>query len=222
MKSRGGSRQEGCGVRRNSTPPKCVGGPLDKGKCRDDVAGTMTLRSIIRRYLGRCRPQHEDELWWFRAQSSLENALRIAGRAQDHRGKRYSHQRRIKAAAMAEASQKLVELHDGLQRCSSFHELWMSIRRDLGPIPGIGELYIYDCALRIGAYKGLTPERVYLHAGTRIGAQKSGLLSRSKDGRNWLMSDELPVPLRELPPSDVENLLCIYKKHLPRLKSCQS
>ena len=63
----------------------------------------------------------------------------------------------------------------------------------------------------------LTPERVYLHAGTRIGARKSDLLPRSGDRREWLESNEIPAPLRDLRPSDVENLLCIYEERLPRL-----
>jgi hypothetical protein len=106
-------------------------------------------------------------------------------------------------------------LHDDLRRCSTFHELWGLVRDNLKPIPGIGELYIYDAALRVGAYLRLTPERVYLHAGTRIGARTSGLLPRARGRREWLESNELPAPLRDLPPSDVENLLCIYEGRLP-------
>ena len=115
-----------------------------------------------------------------------------------------------------EATKRLVELHDDLRRCSTFHALWALIRDNLKPIQGIGDLYIYDAALRIGAYLRLTPERVYLHAGTRIGARKSGLLLRAGGRREWLESNELPATLRDLPPSDVENLLCIYEGRLPR------
>jgi hypothetical protein len=147
-------------------------------------------------------------------QSSLEDALRVAGRAQDDQGHRYSHQRRIKSPAIAEATKRLVESHDDLRNCSSFHELWSFTTSLLTPVEGIGELYIYDTALRIGAHLGLTPEKVYVHAGTRIGATRLGLLSRRDGHKPWLNSGELPALLRDLRSSDVENLLCIYKSRL--------
>jgi hypothetical protein len=177
----------------------------------------MNLESILRHYHLHYRPRHDHELTWFRTQASLDDALRLAAKAQDDRGKRYRHQRRIKPEAITEAIKRLVELHDDLQCCVNFHELWTLIRDNLKPIQGIGDLYVYDAALRIGAHLHLTPNRVYLHAGTRIGARNCGFLLRAGDKREWLESDELPAPLRDLPPSDVENLLCIYEGRLPRL-----
>lgn len=173
----------------------------------------MNLAAIIRHYLQHYQPLHDHELMWFRNQSSLEEALRIAAEAQDDRGHRYSHQRRIKTHAIREATKRLAEAHDEIQRCPTFHELWNVVGSLLEPIPGIGELYIYDTALRLGAHLGLNPEKIYLHAGTRTGARKLGLLS-PRDTRLWLESKELPAPLRDLPPPDVENLLCIYKDRL--------
>ena len=176
----------------------------------------MNLEAVLRHYQLHHRPRHDHELNWFRTQASLEDALRVAGKSQDEQGKRYRHQRRIKAEAIADATKRFIDLHDELQHCASFHQLWTLIRDNLKPIRGIGDLYIYDASLRIGAYLRLTPERVYLHAGTRMGARKSGLLLRAGDRREWLEANELPAHLRDLPPSDVENLLCIYEGRLPR------
>jgi hypothetical protein len=175
----------------------------------------MKLEAIIRHYLLHYYPDHDSELRWFGAQPSLEDAMRVAGRAQDDRGKRYSHQRRIKRKSIADATDHLIELHDNVRHCSSFHELWNLIRRELETAGGIGELYVYDTSLRIGAHLGLRPERVYLHAGTRVGAKKLGLIPLRGCTKEWLESNELPVVLRNLAPSDVENLLCIYKNQLP-------
>jgi hypothetical protein len=175
----------------------------------------MNLEAILRHYQLHHRPRHDHELTWFRTQPSLEDALRVTGKAQDDEGKRYRHQRRIKPQAVTEATNRLFDLHDDLRRCSTFHTLWALIRDNLKPIRGIGDLYIYDASLRIGAYLRLTPERVYLHAGTRIGARKSGLLLRVGGRREWLELNELPAPLRDLPPSDVENLLCITRDGYP-------
>jgi hypothetical protein len=176
----------------------------------------MSLETVIRHYLLHYQPLHDHELVWFQSQSSLEDALKIAGRAQDDQGHRYSHQRRIKSLAIAEATKRLMESHDDLRNCSSFHELWSFITSLLTSVEGIGELYIYDTALRIGAHLGLTPEKVYLHAGTRIGATRFGLLSPRDGPKQWLNSGELPALLHDVRSSDVENLLCIYKSQLLR------
>ena len=176
----------------------------------------MNLSAIIRHYLKYYQPLHDHELMWFQNQSSLEDALRIAGSAQDDVGHRYSHQRRVKAQAIREAARRLADSHDEIRGCSSFHDLWNLLVLRLSPIQGIGELYIYDTALRIGGHLRLTPEKVYLHAGTRIGARRLGLVPASDGSKQWLESEELPKLLRDLAPSDVENLLCIYKDRLPR------
>ncbi len=172
-----------------------------------------SLAAIIRHYFLHYQPVHEDELKWFRHQPSLEDALRVAGTAQDENNHRYHHQRRIKARSIAEATKALAESHDHIQSCRSFHDLWNLLRSLLTPIQGIGELYIYDTSLRIGAFLRLAPDKVYLHAGTRTGARSLGL-SRRGDSKLWLETEELPALLRKLSTSDVENLLCIYKEQL--------
>lgn len=205
-------RQRSCsGATPRRRPTSSCGAPGD--------SEPMGLAGIIRHYLQHFQPLHDHELMWFRNQGSLEDVLRLAGQAQDDRGRRYSHQRRIKSDAIREATKRLTDAHDDLQGCSSFHELWSAVGLFLKPIQGIGELYIYDTALRIGAHLCLKPENVYLHAGTRTGARQLGLLSGRDDSKEWLQSNELPAPLRSLSPSDVENLLCIYKSRLPRLKT---
>jgi hypothetical protein len=78
------------------------------------------------------------------------------------------------------------------------------------PIPGIGELTVYDTALRIGAHFGLEPERVYVHAGTREGARALGFENR----RTTIDMNELPEPLQRLSAREAEDMLCIYKHSL--------
>lgn len=82
----------------------------------------------------------------------------------------------------------------------------------IGVLHGIGELTVYDTALRIGAKLGLLPKKVYLHAGTRAGARALGL--------NWkatsLAVRELPSELLTLTPHEIEDCLCIFKDKLKR------
>ena len=148
----------------------------------------MNWETIIRHYNSHHRSNKKTELNWFRRQPSLEAAIKTAAKAEmepkpgKERGLRYSHQYRILRTAIPEAKRLLLEIHDDLQRCKSFHELWLLIKKTLEPVRGINELYIYDTALRIGAYLNLLPDRMYLHRGTRDGARAFGFVTRKRDG----------------------------------------
>jgi hypothetical protein len=97
--------------------------------------------------------------------------------------------------------------------CSSFHELLQMVDDAIRSIRGIGELAVYDTAHRIGAYLRLEPPKVYLHAGTRIGARALGL----GKGTNKLEIDELPAAFHRLTAGEIEDCLCIYKDDLKRV-----
>jgi hypothetical protein len=174
--------------------------------CVEEMA--MNLEALVRHYITHYRPHKQTELNWFRRQPSFEATISMAAKAENERGLRYSHQYRITRKAIQEANRLLLEKHDVLQKCKSFHELWQRIRIVLDKVTGLGELYIYDTSLRIGAYLNHLPDRVYLHAGTRTGARAFGIISRHEE---WIEVHELPSILRELPPHEVEDILCIYK-----------
>jgi len=178
--------------------------------------------AIIRHYQSRYRPKSEREIAWFRRQPSLEAAVSTAARAVDEQGRRFAHQRRIKLDAIQEAQREMLEACSELSSCRTFHELWNLLSGILLPVAGIGELYIYDTAFRIGAHLNLLPDRVYLHAGVRKGAIGLGIPPQSNQ---WLLMRELPPALRGLPPHEVEDILCIYKravrdKHLGDADGC--
>jgi hypothetical protein len=78
---------------------------------------------------------------------------------------------------------------------------------ELADVYGIGELYVYDTALRIGVNLGVFPKEVYLHAGTRVGARKLGL----DVSKPTVKMSFLPTHLRTLRPHEVEDVLCIFK-----------
>jgi hypothetical protein len=178
----------------------------------------MNWNTIVRHYAINFRDGEEGQQDWFRRQPSLEEAVIVAARAVDCRGKRFRHQTRIKRTALAEAERTLLENLDGLRDSASFHELWLQIKRALSHIVGLGELYVYDTALRIGAYRNLSPDRVYLHAGTRTGAKRFGFNTAD---REWLDVSMLPSPLRDLRAEEIEDILCIYKDEtLSAAKSC--
>lgn len=149
----------------------------------------------------------EEELGFFRTRPSFKSAVHHAATATDEDGYCFDHQFRILRAARLQAEMVLTAAKSRLNACKSFHELHTLMDDLLRPIFGLGELYIYDTALRMGAYLGLTPKFVYLHAGTREGARALGLgLDRA-----YLEMHELPAPIRALTADEAESFLCIYK-----------
>jgi hypothetical protein len=181
--------------------------------------GMMNWETIIRDYHSQHHTDKQKELNQFRKQTLLEAVVVSATRAKDEDGKHYSHQNKIRREAYPVAKRLLLERLDELQDCKSFHELWLLIKETFEPVSGLGELYIYDISLRIGAFLKLLPDRVYLHRGTRTGAKAFGIVSRN---REWIEAEELPRPLRELPSHEVEDILCIYKDETESPKGCSS
>src|SRR4051812_23379557 len=86
----------------------------------------------------------EEEIAWFRSQPSLCCAIECAARAVNRRGKRYSHQYRIRRDSIAQALAALVAIEMRLARAETFDALLNVISDQLQPVPGIGELYCYD------------------------------------------------------------------------------
>jgi hypothetical protein len=170
----------------------------------------LDLEGVKQDYVLRIRPAAQGELDWFRRQPTLLAAVELAAMATNSRGKKYSHQTRIKKHALRKARAVLVANLDRLRGCRDFDQLFGFLDRLLEPIHGIGELYVYDTALRLGTKLGLAPGKVYLHAGTRVGARALGLATKAK----VLEIADIPKPWRGLSPHEVEDILCIYKELL--------
>ena len=170
----------------------------------------MKFDQIVRIYIRKIRPRAQAEIDWFANQRTLSDAIEKAGIAENSKGKRYSHQRRLKKSSLKRALRALQEASDEIARARSFDELFELIGTAVRPIPGIGELYVYDTSLRIGARLNLFPERVYLHAGARAGARALGLNHRA----HALSVSVLPKEFRVLEPHEIEDVLCIFKKEL--------
>jgi hypothetical protein len=170
----------------------------------------MNIEAIVRTYIRQIRPKAKAELDRFRELWSLSTAIKKAALAINSKGKRHKHQRRLKKITLQRAHDVLCANEEAIEQVHDFDELHTLIDRILGPVPGIGELYVYDTALRIGAKLDRLPTRVYLHAGTRIGARALGL---GTNGRTLEVS-AFPRELRSLEPHEIEDLLCIFKDEM--------
>jgi hypothetical protein len=94
--------------------------------------------------------------------------------------------------------------------CKSFRDLHKLVREKIGPIPDIGELTVYDTALRLSAFLRCRPREVYLHAGAREGfIALNGRPAPPTASRN-----AFPSPVGGLKGYEIEDFLCIFKAEL--------
>ncbi|NMB53244.1 MAG: hypothetical protein GYA15_00965 [Leptolinea sp.] len=175
----------------------------------------MTISSkswIAEAYIKKIRPVANRELEWFKNQKNLDDAIHYAALALNCCEKRYSHQRRITRENLHLSKKILLQNIEGIKNCPSFDALYTLLESLLEPVSGLGELYIYDTAFRLGAYLRRMPERVYLHAGTRVGAKNLGFDRKKKT----LEVAQMPEWLQQLQPYEIEDVLCIFKDKLSK------
>lgn len=143
-------------------------------------------------------------------QKNLVNAIEVAALSIDKNGNKHSHQYRIPNLVLKEWADILIQNNKKIGNAKTFDEL-LNILKEL-TIKGIGELSVYDCATRIGAYLKLFPEKIYLHAGTRTGAFR--LLG--KISGDYIEKNQLPASFRrdDLSCAEIEDILCIFKDEL--------
>lgn len=164
------------------------------------------LAAIVNEYLEDKAPGEARYLRFYQTRSTATEAITKATMAELPSGKRFSHQRRIAGATLRMATAAL--LATDLSACRTFHELYELVHGTIGHIDGIGRLTIYDTAHRLGAYFGLSPDLVYVHAGVRDGLRALGLNHRVPR----ISVRDLPPAFHRLRPEQVEDCLCIYKR----------
>lgn len=179
--------------------------------CRRGGRGQEPLAShaaIVDHYIGTFRPRIALEQAHYRAMPDLRTAVSAAAKALMPNGKRSPHQCRIPRNALKKAERRL--LSAPLLASRSFEDLHEQVDLAVRSVPGIGPLYVYDTALRIGAFLRLKPTMVYLHAGTRAGA--AALLPSCNE--NPVSPSRFPTDFAPLEPHEIEDVLCIYREWL--------
>jgi len=176
----------------------------------------MNFLPLLRHYASNGRRYARAERDWFKSQTSLAAAIEVAATAENQWGKRFHHQRRIRTSAIKAALPALLAAKRRLAKAQTFDELHSVVIDAVNSIPHIGELYCYDTAVRLGAFLGMNPDRVYLHAGVRDGARALGI---SHTG-SFIPVSALPPALRRLPADEAEDFLCIYKDQIIKSTGC--
>jgi hypothetical protein len=168
-----------------------------------------SLSEVIDDYIRGHRVPAGAEMDFFR-DASLPVAIEYAALYKLADGHRHPHSYRRKREALNEAYRRLRAIPGEIRKCLSFEALHDLIEQEIGGIPDIGPLTIYDVATHVGAHLQLEPEEVYLHSGTREGAEALGLGAR----RKTLEPAELPVEFGRLTAREIEDCLCLYKDDL--------
>lgn len=163
------------------------------------------LEKIIEHYKTQHQLNLESELADFMPPSSFSNVLSRVAYCNGKDEKKFPHQYRITKQTCDESHRVLKKM--SFDNIKDFESLYECLKKNLLPIHGVGKLYVYDAALRLGTYFSLEPTKIYLHAGTLKGARNLNL-DTSKESLNI---QDLPLHLQKINPKFVEAILCIYK-----------
>jgi hypothetical protein len=189
---------------------------------RADDRSLRSYADVVADYRRRYAAVHRAEMELFgNPRQTLAQAIRRACKSQLPKKhgmglKRHPHQpyRAVSDAALLEAARRLEVREEEIATVTNFATLHELVDAAIQSISGIGELAVYDIADRIGTYRGLRPAEVFFHAGTRKGADALGLDAK----RRTLPMTSLPAALRMVKPEEAEDILCIYRQALARIR----
>jgi hypothetical protein len=150
----------------------------------------------------------QEERWWRADDLPLSKAIQRAVASKLENRSHHKHQSIIRRQAYADCEAALLAKQRQLRKARNFDELLKCVDTALHKISGAGEMIVYDVADRIALHLGLEPTHVYLHRGTRYGAM--ALVGDITGKLPFIDVAELPAPLRQLTPRELENALCIY------------
>ena len=180
-----------------------------------------TLADAVADFRLRLAQSKDAEVAFFMQKQIFANRLKDAALARYMKGaegyKRCGHQWRLTPAALAAGLQALRPMAHRLEHSGSFDELHDRVLAVAHRTRGLGALWAYDTAVRIGESIGLAPEKIYLHAGTRKGAENLGFAVRKQPVLSLKEVHARYPELRKLSAGDLESFFCVYKREFPRL-----
>lgn len=190
-------------------PPRTINDDCRKPHQKHELE---SYAAIVRDYRKTRGSVPDEVLEFYREQKSIRDALKLAAYAKKRNGKLHRHQYKLDKSVYP-------EIHDRLKRrdlakCTTFHELFQTVKGEILSIHGVGPLMVYDTAHRLGAFLNLKPEFVYLHAGAKEGAAALGIKKKP-----WISPSELPKEFRKLTPGQIEDCLCVYKDKLKAIQN---
>jgi hypothetical protein len=147
----------------------------------------ISIEILVNHYKNNYRCNFNYEIEYIKDISSFALAIKFISFAFNSSSVRHPHQYRIKKNALEHSFAALKKERWRIQKCRNFDALYDLVKETTSKIKGLGELYAYDTAFRLGVFLGIQPDKVYLHAGTRKGAINLGFDSR----RTYIEVNEL-------------------------------
>ncbi len=112
----------------------------------------------------------------------------------------------------------LIKRMNDILKARSFDEIYQIVTDC--KVKGFGELSIYDTALRISSHLNIEPDKVYLHAGSRKGAElleQKGYIEVGSSKKKFLKIEDLPKPLQNQKADDTQHFFCSMKDKMTEL-----
>jgi hypothetical protein len=165
----------------------------------------MKILKIISDYRSRAKESPDSCLLDCAREKDFLRTIEMAGMSHDGKNRRHSHQYRIPSDVLRKFTRRLLGLSEDLAAAETFIVLYGTVKS--ARVKGIGELTLYDTSQRIGIYLRIRPDKVFIHSGTRIGAQR--YLGRSISER--FLDKSLFTDFQHLTCGEIEDIMCIYK-----------
>lgn len=127
--------------------------------------------------------------------------------------------RGVEATIMRQVASNVQGKIENLEQARTFDDIIYVLVQS--KVNGFGDLAIYDSSVRIANYLDIMPDKVFLHAGVKEGAvnlEAKGLIPRGSSSQATIDMDDMPKPLQQLHPVQVENFLCSFKTELKNLE----
>lgn len=139
-------------------------------------------------------------------------------------GKMHNHQSRVPEAVRRAFAESILEVKGIRRQSPDFDSLFDLL--EARAVPGIGPVTLYDVATRVGAFLGVEPTSLYLHAGVRQGVRAldlalpsrwnadSGGLAMQWNRIERIRGDVVIARWPEfvgMPPDEVEDFMCTYR-----------
>lgn len=218
-------------------------------KVRPPREALTTFAALVRDWKMRTAPgggldlKRDDVVDFCKAAPDWRTAVKRAVASRRPNGKMHNHQSKVKEADRQRFGTRILEgtrwsrphllqtrqrgasglLHVAIRatRMGSFDELHDYLE-DIRPA-GIGPVTTYDVAVRAGAWAGLEPESLYLHAGVLKGWQ--ALCPQPPHGfkKAWAGVPRVtpaywPTEVRDWKADEFEDFLCTYREILHSLR----
>lgn len=165
----------------------------------------MNAKTIIQDYKQRVRQFGDSLIKDCLREKDILKVIEMAGLSRDKNNRKHPHQHRLTNKVLHQFADRLLGNADKIIASKNFSDLH-TIVSDLS-LRGIGTLTLYDTAHRIGLRLKIHPDKVYMHRGTRTGAEK---ILKRKIKEPYLDKSAFKdfVHLR---CDEIEDILCIYK-----------